>query len=146
MSQADLFRIVAVFAACILTCAGLVAFNRHCEKKFQYRFFTLKIFALWGACGGCFLIGIVLLTRKAEDWVAPAWWLIAIGGVILWWILCKNLLCTNVAYGVIGTLAQVVLVMLFGSTGAFIGIMTGGVLLLALTMIVPVFVINRRKS
>jgi hypothetical protein len=145
MSPAALFKILSVLGACALICGALFAFNLHCQKKFQYRFFTLQAVAMWGVCSGSFFIGIVLLSRKASEWVAPAWWLIAIGGVLLWWILSRNLIRTNVIYGVAGTCAQAIFVLLFGSTGAFIGIMAGGVLLLALTMIAPIFLISRRR-
>jgi len=140
----DLLRILAILVSLAVLVAGLLFFNRHCEQKFHFRFYTVRIFAQWGVSGGFFLVGIVLLTKQAEQWVAPAWCLVGLGAVMLWWIVSQNIIRTNLIYGAIGTLTQIMLAAVFGSAGAFLGIMTGGVLFVLMSIVAPVYVINRR--
>lgn len=142
----DFLRISLILLLTLALVAALILFNRHCEQRFQFRFFTLKIFSKWGISAGFFLVGIILLAKLAEQWVAPAWCLIAAGAIMLWWIVSQNLIRTNLIYGSVGTLSQILLVCVFGSAGAFLGIMTGGILFIAMSLIVPVYVVNRRNN
>jgi hypothetical protein len=142
----DFLRILMVVVSLLVLITALIFFNRHCEQKFHFRFYTLKLFGQWAASAGFFLVGIILLTKHAEQWVAPAWCLIAVGAVMLWWIVSQNIIRTNLVYGAIGTITQIVLVCVFGSAGAFLGLMAGGVLFVLMSMVAPVYVINRRNN
>lgn len=113
-------QIIAGLAILAATVWAFFAFNKHCEEKFNYRFFTKQSFLIVGAA----IITIALgnewrlnLIKEHGD-VLNGILVMGVGGVIALYLTFVNFKKTNLIYGLAGSTVQIVL---FG-TLAYIGI------------------------
>jgi hypothetical protein len=90
---------------CFLTYLSIIKFNEHCEKKFNYKFFTASSF-FW-------VLIITLLLYFGIKWakigVEPnlnGIALIVIGAFVAIYLIFINFKNTNIIYGFIGTIIQ----------------------------------------
>lgn len=99
---------VAVIGAFFI---ALKKFDEHCAEKFGHRFFTKSAFYLtatalaFGVAGGLWR----LTAAKAQDDQLNGIVLMIVGGLIAIWMIYMNVKRTNMAYGIGGSVTQLVM-------------------------------------
>ncbi|HYD60543.1 MAG TPA: hypothetical protein VEC35_09325 [Noviherbaspirillum sp.] len=145
MLMSDVVQAVQVLVACVAGAIVLYFFNRHCDRKFHFRFFSKRSFGLMTMATFLFVGGVAAIAQKTEMAQMIGWTVIAAGAVVAWWILYQNFTKTNLLYGAIGTAAQFGLFTTFASAGFFVALMAGGIMFVFLSLFQPVYVLNQKE-
>jgi hypothetical protein len=144
MFKADLLHVLAVLVCFVAALFALYYFNRHCERRFQYKFFSVSAFGSLAFATVLFIAGVLLLARHSDAGRIFGWTFVFSGGGVVWWIWYRNFTRTNLLYGFAGTLFQVALFVSFASAGFFAGLLACAIVFIALSSIQPVYVVNKR--
>lgn len=138
-------KFFVVLGTCLVVAGGLVTFHKHCERRFQYSTFsgTLLLRLAFGIL--CLAAGGWTFGKQQTGLEGLGVVFFIVGGGILWWVLSQNFIRTDLLHGLVATILQLLLVGIFGPAVALIAMSVGGILVVLLSVIVPVYVVNRRS-
>lgn len=137
-------KFLLVLGTCIALAGALVSFHKHCERRFQYPIFSIRLMTKLAAGVLLLAAGGWVFSKHVDAWDVPGTLLFIAGGIIVWWNLSQNFIRTSLLHGAVATLLQLGLICVFGPVVALIGLSIGGMAIVLFSLIVPVFVLNRR--
>ena len=139
-------KIFVVLGTCFVIAGGLVSFHRHCARRFEYPIFSWRILLRLALAVLCLMAGGWSFGKHQSGLEGLGVVFFTIGGFMLWWALSQNFIRTDLLHGILATVLQLLLIVIFGPAVALIGLSVGGMLFVLLSVIVPVYVVNRRRS
>ena len=139
-------KIFVVLGTCLVIAGGLVSFHRYCTRRFEYPIFSWRLLLRLAFAVLCLMAGGWSFGKNQSGLEELGVVFFAIGGFTLWWALSQNFIRTDLLHGIIATLLQMLLIVILGPAVALIGLSIGGMFFVLLSVIAPVYVVNRRRS
>ena len=133
----------------LIILAGLLgaflAFNEHCENKFDYCFFTMTSFLVVGASLIIMWLGNEwrLMSIQENGDIFNGILVMGIGGIIALFLVYRNFKKTNLVYGLGGSTVQLAVFGALAYFGVFVLITGLVVFVLASVGVRPVYVVNK---